>query len=129
MDKEDSIWGNETPEDPPDPWFRPVWDETDATEDVPPGRSPKPPPRPRAIAVGHPPGDPNVLLAALASAADALARLDAQATQLTPALQEGLRCRLAYAASQLVRTQLPHPLGISNSAHWAAKRWILDMLA
>jgi hypothetical protein len=53
-------------------------------------------PLPRTAQTNHT-GAPTALLAALATAADALARLDAQAALLAPALQDGLRTRLAYA--------------------------------
>jgi hypothetical protein len=96
MDQDDSIWGDDPPEDPSDPWFRPVWADGDDLMETPPGRPPRSTPLPGAAITGHT-GNPSALLAALAAAADALARLDAQAALLAPPLQAGLRTRLAYA--------------------------------
>ena len=81
--------------DDPDPWFRPVWADTDEPDDeTPPSRTPRHAPLPR------PPlglGDADPLPGPLAAAAAALARLDAQAEMASPAVQQGLIARLAYA--------------------------------
>jgi hypothetical protein len=74
-------------------WLRPVWADDDADLDAPPPRRPVPLPRStRATTTAT-----DTLLAPLAAAAAALARLDAQAEAASPAVQQGLIARLAYA--------------------------------
>src|SRR3954447_20280620 len=78
-----------------DTWLRPVWADDAADLDTPPLHRPTgSPPRPRraaATATSEP------LLAPLAHAAAARARLDAAADAASPAVQQGLIVRLAYA--------------------------------
>jgi hypothetical protein len=77
------------PEDDDEFWFRPVWETEDEATLEPPG-----PPRARKPAAepdyNHP------LLAPLARAQDAVARLEARAETASEAVAEGLRARMAY---------------------------------
>src|SRR6185437_9545451 len=102
--------GDDEEED--DPWFRPVWADADdeTSADLPAGPrsvSPPAPPRPSHRPTGTVPflNDAARLLAPLAQAADALARLDAAAAGATPAIRTGLIARLALreAAGWLAR--------------------------
>src|SRR3954471_12217917 len=97
-----------------DPWLRPVWADDAADLDTPPWhRSPGSPPRPRRAAATE---TSEALLAPLARAAAALARLDAAADAASPAVQQGLVARLAYAeaagwlASQSITA---HPVSLA----------------
>ena len=81
-------------DDEPDPWFRPVWDDEPAETEGPLDLRP-PPPLPRSL--GHPrpvPGTDPALLAVLADAADAWARLDALAAVAPEPVRTGLTTRL-----------------------------------
>src|SRR4051812_9154025 len=76
-------------------WLRPVWADDAADLDTPPLHRPTgSPPRPRRAAAT---ATSEALLAPLAHAAAALARLDAAADAASPAVQQGLIARLAYA--------------------------------
>jgi hypothetical protein len=79
--------------DEPDPFLRPAWADFDIDE--PPG--PVRQPLPRSMQPAAATHDAAGLLAPLAAAAEALARLDAGAALLPEALQEGLVARLTYA--------------------------------
>jgi hypothetical protein len=101
----------------PDPWFRPVWadDDTPDAGDIPP----PPPRRPWQPPAARPAGDADRLLAPLAAAADALARLDARAAAAPAALRAGLIARLAFreAAGWLAaRHAWVHPLDLALRA-------------
>src|SRR6185437_11958427 len=104
-------WHGDDEEDD-DAWFRPVWADADdePSADLPAGPrsvSPPAPPRPSHRPTGTVPflNDAARLLAPLAQAADALARLDAAAAGATPAIRTGLIARLALreAAGWLAR--------------------------
>src|SRR4051812_17530112 len=76
-------------------WLRPVWADDAADLDTPPLHRPTgSPPRPRRAAAT---ATSEALLAPLAHAAAALARLDAAAEAASPAVQQGLIARLTYA--------------------------------
>jgi len=88
---------SEDDEDDADPWLRPVWeddsDETAAAEHAAPALSH----RPWAPLAARPVGaTDNLLLAPLAAAQDALARLDARAEAAPAAVCAGLIARLAW---------------------------------
>jgi hypothetical protein len=96
----------------PDPWFRPVWEDLeDETDCTPPPRFPSQPWTSRSAG-----GAEAALLGPLAMAQDALARLDAMAELLSPALRGGLVARLAYAeAAGLLASRggFAHPLDLA----------------
>ncbi len=79
-----------TTEDDDDVWFRPVWEDEPAGEGLdPPGLPPSARPHDTATL------DAAALLAPLAKASAALARLDARLEATDPAVAAGLRARLA----------------------------------
>src|SRR5689334_18086473 len=84
------------PDDAPESWGRPAWedtpDETDA--DLRPARR-QPGLRPGAAAAWLAGADLPVLLTALSGASDSLARLDARAAAAADAVRDGLLARLA----------------------------------
>jgi HTH DNA binding domain len=85
----------DTEDDEPDPWFRPVWEddsETEAADRNPPPlpRRPWSAPAPRTVSPAE------ALLAPLAAAQDALARLDARAEAASDPIRTGLIARLAF---------------------------------
>ena len=95
-------------------WLRPVWADDDADLDAPPLRRPiRVHSLPRSVRTTS---TADALLAPLANAAAALARLDAQAEAASPAVQQGLITRLAYAeaagwlASQSITA---HPVSLA----------------
>jgi len=76
-------------EDDEDQWWRPPWETDDDAALEPPG----PPPLRKPAAE---PDHTHPLLAPLARAQDAAARLEARAGAASPAVAEGLRVRMAY---------------------------------
>src|SRR6478735_3714938 len=95
-------------------WLRPVWADDDADLDAPPLRRPiRVPSLPRSVCTTS---TADALLAPLANAAAALARLDAQAESAPPTVQQGLITRLTYAeaagwlASQSITA---HPVSLA----------------
>jgi hypothetical protein len=97
MNQSDRSWDDAAPEtaaDEPDPWFRPVWEDTDEPDaDTPPHGRPLP-----SRAVPAAAADRTApLLGPLAAASAALARLDAMAETVSEPVREGLISRLAYA--------------------------------
>jgi len=76
-------------EDDEDQWWRPPWETDDDAALEPPG-----PPPLRKLATG--PDHTHPLLAPLARAQDAVARLEARVGAASPAVAEGLRARMAY---------------------------------
>ena len=96
----------------PDPWFRPVWEDLeDETNCTPRPGFPSQPWTSRSAG-----GAEAALLGPLAMAQDALARLDAMAELLSPALRDGLVARLAYAeAAGLLASRggFAHPLDLA----------------
>ena len=91
------------PEEDDEFWFRPAWETEDETEPPGPRRARRPAPEPDHV---YP------LLAPLARAQDALARLETRAECASPAVAEGLRARLAYreAAGWLAQAHIwVHP--------------------
>jgi HTH DNA binding domain len=97
MDQRRKSWDGGEPEtvaEEPDPWFRPVWADTDEEDaDTPPRGRPL-----LARAVPVPAADrTDILLGPLAAASAALGRLDAMADMASEPVREGLIARLAYA--------------------------------
>ncbi|MFL5280209.1 MAG: hypothetical protein ACJ8AW_04245 [Rhodopila sp.] len=78
-----------------EPWLRPVWEDDEAELDTPPLRRPTHPPP--LLRPARTTSTTDTLLAPLANAAAALARLDAAAEAASPAVQQGLIVRLTYA--------------------------------
>ncbi|MGH7086858.1 MAG: hypothetical protein ACREFN_17920, partial [Acetobacteraceae bacterium] len=77
------------PEEQEETWWQPAW-ESDVEADLePPG-----PFSPRRLPAE--PDDSHPLLAPLARAQDAVARLEARAEAASPAVAEGLRARMSY---------------------------------
>lgn len=85
-------------DDDDDLWFRPVWADNDTPDGGKlPGDIPPPPPRrPWLPPTAHPAGAAGTLLAPLAAAQDALARLDTRAAAAPAPLRAGLIARLAF---------------------------------
>jgi len=126
MNQSGRSWDDAEPEtaaDEPDPWFRPVWDDlADETD------SPFPAPRSASSSTRSPARSPGgaarggpdaTLLAALATAQEALARLDAMAEMASEPVRAGLIARLAYAeAAGLLAAQgvTAHPLDLALRA-------------
>jgi hypothetical protein len=109
------------PDHDADDWlFRPVWEDTpDETEtpEPPPRMPPLPRPARPADLLGD---DAAALLAPLAAAQDALARLDARAALAPPPLRAGLIARLAFreAAGLLAAARAwVHPLDLALREH------------
>ena len=96
MTQDGRDWDEEDGDSPNDAseWLRPVWADDDADLDTPPLRRPILP-LPSSARTTTTATD--ALLAPLATAAAALARLDAQAEAASPAVQQGLIARLTYA--------------------------------
>src|SRR4051794_35876199 len=100
--------------DASDASLRPVWEDDEGDLDAPPLRRPTHSPSLRRPARRTSATD--ALLAPLASAAAALARLDAAAEAASPAVQQGLIARLTYAeaagwlASQSITA---HPVSLA----------------
>jgi hypothetical protein len=110
------------PSDPPfadrddaDHSLRPAWEDTPDETDVDRNlRRPIGPTQPGRDLLAGP--DPSILLATLAEASDALARLDARAAAVDDAIREGLHARLALteAAGFLAHVQAwVHPLDLA----------------
>jgi len=91
-------WDDNVEEDPaedaPDPWFRPVWEDTDEPDDDTPPHARPLPARPNPAPVRE---HDDAVLGPLAAASAALARLDAVAEMVSEAVRDGLIARLAYA--------------------------------
>ena len=102
--------------DAPDPLLRPVWDDTpDETDNPADNPAPRVQAAPRASG-RMAAGDATPLLAPLAAAQDALARLDARAGAASASLRSGLIARLALreAAGLLAaRHAWVHPLDLA----------------
>src|SRR3954453_22033417 len=100
--------------DASDASLRPVWEDDEGDLDAPPLRRPTHSPSLRRPARRTSATD--ALLAPLASAAAALARLDAAAEAASPAVQQGLIARLTYAeaAGWLVSQGITaHPVSLA----------------
>jgi hypothetical protein len=78
----------ETSDEDVETWWRPVWETEEEVE--PPGHPRRAPMEVAAADYAHP------LLAPLATAQDAVTRLEARTEAAQPAVAEGLRARLAY---------------------------------
>ena len=94
-----------------DPWFRPVWDGDEDGALEPAAR-----PRPPQYGPAGSAADAAALLAPLAAAQDALARLDAKAEAAPPPICEGLVARLVFreAAGWLAHQRAwVHPLDLA----------------
>ena len=103
-------------DDAPDPWFRPVWEDSDDVESTPPGVRPSTLPRAAAPARR----DADELLGPLAAASAALARLEAMAEMASEPVRDGLIARLAYAeaAGRLAAQGLTaHPVDLALRDH------------
>ena len=100
------------PEEDDENWFRPVWETEDDASLEPPG----------ARRARQPVAEPDYrhpLLAALARAQDAAARLETSAENASGAIAEGLRARMAYreAAGWLSQAHVwihPHDLALRD---------------
>lgn len=101
------------PEEDESSWFRPPWLDDDADTLEPPG----------ALRARPAPGEPDLshpLLAPLARAQDAVARLEARTEAASPAVAEGLRVRMSYreAAGWLAHSHVwihPHDLALRDA--------------
>jgi hypothetical protein len=94
-----------------DPWFRPVWDGDEDGALEPAVR-----PRPPQYGPAGTAADAAALLAPLAAAQDALARLDAKTEAASPPIREGLVARLVFreAAGWLAHQRAwVHPLDLA----------------
>ena len=106
--------GDDGSADAPETWLRPVWADDDGDLDTPPWHRPirVPSPAPPCRGDSHQRG----AAGATRRAAAALARLDAAADAASPAVQQGLIARLAYAeaagwlASQSITA---HPVSLA----------------
>jgi hypothetical protein len=110
-------WEEDTEEsssdDAPDPWFQPVWEDTDEPDDDTPPHARPLPARPN-LAPARDRDD--ILLGPLAAASAALARLDAMAEIASTPVRDGLIARLAYAeaAGRLASQGITvHPVDLS----------------
>src|SRR5579884_2949995 len=89
--------------EPPDPLFRPVWEDTPDETELRPGLADSFARDRASPASRHQPNPwlqsdgPSALLCLLCDAEDTLARLDAIATTAPPAVREGLCARMAFA--------------------------------
>src|SRR5215203_4072025 len=89
----------------PDPFLQPLWEET-PDEVASPGQGVRPAPSTRSLPGWPPAAELAGLLAPLANAQDALARLDARAETASAPVRTGLIARLAFreAAGWLAAT-------------------------